>query len=61
VHLLPEDLPDVPFGVAAGNKMATRPTETDRNATVGSGTEILSFAGETPDLPRPTERAVAHS
>jgi integrase len=46
VHLLPDDLPESPFGMpSGGNKGATRATELDRNEKASEGLETADFSG----------------
>jgi integrase len=62
VHLLPEDLPDVPFGPAeVGNTRATSAAEDGRDAVAGSEGGFRVFAGEASEGAREAERAAPNS
>jgi integrase len=46
VHLLPDDLPESPFGTAyGGNKEATEATETGRDETASEGAKMVEIPG----------------
>jgi hypothetical protein len=58
VHLLPEDLPEIPFAAEVGNGRATRAAETGRDAATAKAVELAAYAVETSDAPRGAEVAV---
>lgn len=62
VHLLDEDMPEVPFGaLALGNERATRAAENGRESAAGDPAGFVVYAGEPSDEPRAAEVAVANS
>lgn len=58
VHLLDEDLPEVPFGGQHGGNMSHRDSP---NKTIAVKAGIATISREIPDVPREAERAALHS